>query len=402
MIGFRNRSEVFKLKLMSVGLIILLVYYWTKAKENEKPVKYIRTQDWNLNYKPNGSRFIIYVCSGSCPELSCRNEYRLLCGGWGDRLKGISAGFIWALLTNRTFLIKLTEPCLLQNSLDSNNILWHENLNSTLDRVNRKELNFVQVSIHASRGVFENSKLLNESVRSLNFLEYQNATDVVFLRTNVNLDRLLVDPMYKERVDQLGMPQDQRKVFHSFYFIYNMLFKFANRLQVKYDGFLNKNKLKQNMTLICAQVRLGGKTSYMNDPIRVRDDHVDIIWNFIKTNFSSTIETGNFKLYVTSDQAKVYDSARKQFPSDKIIVSDGELRHIDQSHEYIKLTNKTDECEDYDKTFLDFALLGLCDMGVISSSSFGLHGVYNRPAFNPNIYIFVQESNLTYEFRRLK
>lgn len=50
--------------------------------------------------KPIKDKYVIYECT---------NEN--LCGGWGDRLKGIMSSYAWSLITNRKFLIKHTRPC---------------------------------------------------------------------------------------------------------------------------------------------------------------------------------------------------------------------------------------------------------------------------------------------------
>jgi hypothetical protein len=49
-------------------------------------------------------KYIVYECT---------NEN--ICGGWGDRLKGIMSAYAISLLTDRYFLIYHVRPCLLTN-----------------------------------------------------------------------------------------------------------------------------------------------------------------------------------------------------------------------------------------------------------------------------------------------
>ena len=45
-------------------------------------------------------RFMIYTCSGSG-----------LCGGWGDRLRGLYSVYLLSILQNRSFGIEMNRPC---------------------------------------------------------------------------------------------------------------------------------------------------------------------------------------------------------------------------------------------------------------------------------------------------
>ena len=58
-------------------------------------------------------KYVMYECTNS------------LCGGWGDRLKGIMSAYAWSLLTNRIFLINITNPCLLTTFFEPNEIQWN-------------------------------------------------------------------------------------------------------------------------------------------------------------------------------------------------------------------------------------------------------------------------------------
>lgn len=57
--------------------------------------------DFSKQFPIGGSeRFMIYACSG--PGL---------CGGWGDRLRGLYSVYLLSVLQNRSFGIEMNRPC---------------------------------------------------------------------------------------------------------------------------------------------------------------------------------------------------------------------------------------------------------------------------------------------------
>jgi hypothetical protein len=66
-------------------------------------------------------RFIMYRCD--------RELDKNLCGGFGDRLKGILSAYLWSLLTNRTFLLRVTKPCNMVTLLEPNEVDWNREIN---------------------------------------------------------------------------------------------------------------------------------------------------------------------------------------------------------------------------------------------------------------------------------
>ena len=81
----------------------------------------------------------------------------------------------------------------------------------------------------------------------------------------------------------------------------------------------------------------------------------------------------NYMIYVTSDWQDVKEEAKKEFGQHKIITNDRSSIHIEQDFNQIK-----SKCDDsLEGMILDFHLLQLCDMAVVSQSGFGLLGLWN-------------------------
>ena len=69
----------------------------------------------------SSSRYMMYRC-----DQALDND---LCGGFGDRLKGILDAYLWSLMVNRTFVIKITRPCNMTNILEPNEVDWSREVN---------------------------------------------------------------------------------------------------------------------------------------------------------------------------------------------------------------------------------------------------------------------------------
>lgn len=67
-------------------------------------------------YKSQNERYMMYRCDQKLD--------RDFCGGIGDRLKGILSTYLWSLLTNRTFVVKITRPCNIINLMEPNVVDW--------------------------------------------------------------------------------------------------------------------------------------------------------------------------------------------------------------------------------------------------------------------------------------
>lgn len=108
---FRSKTLVIKVIVSLLYLIILLVYMSRiLAFINEKIDAVLSTSD----------RYIMYRCD--------RELDKNLCGGFGDRLKGILSAYLWSLLTNRTFLLRVTKPCNMVTLLEPNEVEWNREI----------------------------------------------------------------------------------------------------------------------------------------------------------------------------------------------------------------------------------------------------------------------------------
>ena len=85
--------------IISIGYSLCLWdYYFTKL------LKFKESKKLQTN------KYIVYECI----------EGMGLCGGWGDRLKGIYSAYAWSLVSGRRFYINIKKPCNLTSFLEPN------------------------------------------------------------------------------------------------------------------------------------------------------------------------------------------------------------------------------------------------------------------------------------------
>jgi hypothetical protein len=286
----------------------------------------------------------------------------------------------------------------LQDYLDSNEIPWHNNLTEILARIQSKLFSSVRLDMSTINGnplVYNNNRFI--PFQKINFLHFENTTDVLLVKSNVNLmGFILTNDQYKQRLEALGLAMVTHDSSYSKLFseIYKSLFKMTPRIQRQFDNFMQKAKQNAKTTLICAQVRLGGDSLTFKDPIRIERERVGEIWEFIKSNFSDAINSNNYKLFVTSDHENIFEEAKKEFGSDMVLITNGTITHIDKDQ-------SESHCKRHDKAFLDFNLLGMCDKAVVSRSTFGYGGVRTNYKGYKELYIFLKSENGIYKFVRI-
>lgn len=305
----------------------------------------------------------------------CDNER--LCGGWGDRLKGIVSLYAWSLLTNRRFELKMNVPCNLPEFLLPNEIDWLPH---------NKQYNSTFNIIH-----FDTQSTLNKSW--LNVKMIPSDKDLIEIRTNQNWIRYIEFNMtlYRKKLKKVGLNYRHFEYYSFFKQTYPKLFRLGPRLQTKYSYFL-KQFNSANQKLICAQIRIGGRSEHVyQDKVFNFMNETKNFWNFINETFIKNLTNHNYRLFVTSDNKKVEQDAEKVFGK-RIIKLKGENVHIDRTKKGKK------SCDFFDKVFLDFHVFRHCDMVVISQSGFGLLSLLNRENPFENAYQYRDDLNGTKQF----
>jgi hypothetical protein len=342
----------------------LLKYYLNKASIDE----YIDLKLADPSFVPGEEQFIMYRCEAQADKN--RN-----CGGLGDRIKGITSAYLWGILTNRTFLIRIDRPCEFDRLYQPNKVDWN----------GRRDEKF---------GYFEKIEITGDDwfkdrFSRANFTLMQQKRKLIIFKSNRNLAESIAknkNPNIYNKVKMLGFEPEKFDLPYTFRYIYNHLFKLTPHLEKKYQEFLAKAKPTNDSVLICAQVRIGGyKHFYYRNYFDLNSQKVENskrYWNIIKEKLLPNINHNNFKIFITTDNQLVHDDALKEFGSDKIVYHPGPFNHVD----YIE--NTKDDCTNSEKAILDFHSLQNCDMAVISRSQFGRIGLWNRKNPLKEVYAY--------------
>jgi hypothetical protein len=335
--------------IIFTGFFLLLISKKQKIFENEKKVK--------LN---NNNRYIVYECI----------EGMGLCGGWGDRLKGIYSAYAWSLLSKRKFYININKPCPLTNMLEPNNIDWNTSFSELYNNNPTKEF-FNKID----------NNIFKESIINFKLDEFErNTTDIIIIRNNLDwLESMSKNRHIQERLRQLGFNTNEFKMQFLFQKWFNKLFKLNSNLEIKYKYYLNLIKPNNNIKLICAQIR----TDFL------RRGAASLFWNYIRNNFIKKDEK-KYNIFLTTDLSQIEIEGKEEF-GEKLFLINGTIVHIDQTvrkssiwdYLFFRKPKFNLKCpNEIEKTFLDFYMLQNCDMAIISESGFGKLGVWNR--LNPN------------------
>lgn len=358
-----TKKRVFAL-ITIISIFIILFnseLLFTNYNENFKTKKIV-SNSIQINKNDTNQKYIVYQCIDG-----------QLCGGWGDRLKGIYSAYAWALISGRRLLIHINKPCDLTYLVEPNKINWVENM-TELYR-NKK----IDTLICIDQAYFKDQMKNNK----LDFFE-RNETDIIIIRNNLDwLESFAVNVNIKERLISLGFVPAEFKMQFVFRKWYNELFKLNNNIETKYQEFLTK---KGSSKLICAQVRIGGARPHVDHDAPFTDKkNTFIYWNYIRNNFTNN--QTDYKIFLTTDTRNIEIEAQKEF-GDKIIINDGINAHLDREHRL------GDNCSKVYKTYLDFHSLQNCDAAIISESGFGLLGTWNRVNPNLNLVMFTKQKTL--------
>ena len=173
---------------------------------------------------------------------------------------------------------------------------------------------------------------------------------------------------------------------------YADLFTLTAGLKAKLEQAL---EMRQGKTLICAQIRLGGRRTHFKDSEQFNERNVSVrFWNLMREKLIGNLTREQYRLFVTSDEQELIEEAALEFGVDELIQTPGESFHID------KMPMQGNNCTAVEKTMLDFHMMQHCDMAVVSSSGYGISALLNRrERMIANFYVL---NFVSHEFERRK
>jgi hypothetical protein len=217
-------------------------------------------------------RFLMYKCDGAS-----------LCGGMGDRQKGIISTFLLSLLTNRTFVLDMTKPCNVEAGLLPGVYNWSlckEHIKS-LPKKEYLKLNLM----------FGNRSFAKE-IENFDF-DNQWTAKVVLIRCNTMLiDKISRHNYTKTRISWLldtNIEETIHKVLHT-------LFQPNQRILEDFVKLYNNHV--QGKHLVCSHIRIGKNPTLPKDNRLLRGaPNSTKILGFLKRYDDSE----KFAIYIATD-----------------------------------------------------------------------------------------------------
>lgn len=165
---------------------------------------------------------------------------------------------------------------------------------------------------------------------------------------------------------------------------FNDLFKLNDQLNAeKFSTYLRRAKPHKSTPLVCVDVRMGGALELDLWDIR---NLTRYYWSFVRDNFLNSLDTDNYRVFVSSDIESVEREARDELggPERVVVIPDDVSNHIDGP-----------DCSSFHKLVLDFWMLAHCDFALVSDTGYGIFGVMrNRmpPATSQQHHFYVLSS----------
>lgn len=315
-------------------------------------------------------------CSGKFLVFKCDDSN--LCGGLGDREKGIISSFLLALLTNRTFIIQMTKPCELQQFLQPNIYNW-DRCGDFLSKVPKENISELDC-------VVSNRKFMRQ-IQNFDF-DSNWTQQVIILRFNAYvINAIRMHKQSQMRLKWLLNTTNEETI----HLILHTLFKPRKRLLNDVFG-LFKNTFRGKNT-VCCHIRNGKNPSIPNDnKLPKGTPNASVIIDFLK-------EYDSYKrnvIYVATDSEDVRTLAQARLDSYHNI--NRTIVHIDRLGKLKKF--KTEACEGLYTVLYEQYILSQCNTLVLTKSNYGGIAAYIRGT-SLNLFLYhpdlkrIIKSNLT-------
>lgn len=327
--------------------------------------------------QPANTSYLVYLCDSS-----------YLCGGWGDRQRGIVSTYLLSRLIDRQMKIIMTTPCNLRLFYKPNKVQWLPSSNELISDSN--------ISINALM-----DKSFQHSVMDGDF-NIRFPQKVVYLKTNQDYyDRLKKNTHYSAVLDQWGGLGLRRSRFHwawdelmqpSHMLLAHLQHivgtQFLIRKGFKASSLPAKQKTTtrrpvDNSSLICAHVRMGKNPTIPMDEY-LKSFKLEYLPTLFKFMLSKDVR-GDAKFFVATDYDHVRSESVKFF-GNRTIDYGGKIVHIDRQR------SEHSACVGFEVALMDQLILSLCDILVVCKSGFSINASYMSKSVG-QIY-FMKDGNI--------
>lgn len=271
-----------------------------------------------------------------------------VCGGLGDREKGIVSAYLLALLTNRTLVIDMFSPCRLETSIVPNNVNWLKCKSYALN-VPGNSKRLVSVTDRSKTYTVEQFVSLKEKV--------------ITIEINWFVTHHLQRYVTSNKINHMQWLVNVRNevIIHK---VLNELFRPTEHIMSEINNFITK--YASNKQLVCTHVRMGKNPSIPNDVDfrRIANrgiPNVTTVLSFLKTYSNAK----DYTVYVATDADMVRKEALSTIANS--VSLNKEIVHIDRINH-----GKVSGCAGLGDAVTEQVLLSKCDVLLLTRSGFGI------------------------------
>ena len=282
-------------------------------------------------------RLLIYECSAETDK----------CFGLNDRIRGILSSFLLAVVTRRTFVINVIEPCPLSNYYEPNMYDWSKCLATYRNSTDRHYVTY--------RSKFQNFEFLE----TLQYDLWEHRS-VVITSNVIMFTHLAENPIFKETFKWfLSQPLRSRTGI-----LFYTLFKVKHHLEMDLLDYIDNITNSRTKTLVGIHVRSSYSTA-------------SVIQNILKFAQKYRDER-KYSIYLATDISSVRKQATALLPNCHMLDTTGVMLHV---------SNFKATCTSLYYALFDLHILSMSDILLKSQSGFsGL--AYKIKRERGKVYIF--------------
>ena len=240
------------------------------------------------------------------------------CGGYGNRIEGLTSLLIFAMLTNRVFLIKMEYPVNINDYFMPNAIQWNHNMSPVIKAQYFDLIN--PTGYYSNYEKFEAS-LLNQSANLMVRMNFGLFYHLV--RTNTSLVKLIISKF-------------NLKTHYDINLLYGCAFKYLFKYQPKTLTRIESTQSQlglQTGKFISLHVRSWISDGYVSNPLKL-----EVPWSHMfkcavmaAKALGMKLNVSKVPIFLAADHEEVFKYAKKNY-ANQVIRSPAPLFHIDRTH----------------------------------------------------------------------
>jgi hypothetical protein len=316
------------------------------------------------------------------------------CNGWGDRVRGIVSAYVLALLMRRRFMIDISVPCQLSQALVPNIVDWTFKESPKINGNKRQQLELQLMYQDGSRELDMLKKIESED-----FITMWKPYDDILITTDAYFITPALSNPYTNSSWLIGrLPLREATQERLFPLLFELLFKPSHATVQAVDAIIQLPYRK----LICVHIRQGrNPTNPLDNIFPTRTNITSIVIDFIRNDIP-IVKLNHTRIFVTSDSDQAIADVSDQFPNLTVTVP-GKIMHIHYVGRSKNQTLSTKEIYDgFIKTFVEFFVLGECDVSILSHSGFSSWATRRRIDADGTVFVYqdhtrhISQMNISY------